>query len=452
MKVAVCVKVIKGEINPFDECALECALQIENAEITVVSMGAAATKPALDRISRLGISRIILLSDSRLAGSDTLATSYALSCVIKKINPQLVICGRQSIDGDTAQVGPCLSELLGYGLITNIMEMQVSDKVYCETRMGHDETDFPAVLTVERINTLRFPRMGSKLKEVEIINADGAEIDTVRCGLSGSPTKVLKSFESSRGSRKCRFISMEELDETIAAALKKAKEEIKPQTGGEKLESITVIGAELENTAKELAHNVRVIESSDYAEIAELVKNDEVVLWKADLWGRKNAPRAAAKLKTGLCADCTALECDGKKLYMYRPAFGGTLTAKIECRTMPQMATVRMEEKENSGVVFGLGRGAAEQIEDYKRFAKKYNAEIAASRALVDMGLAPYEEQVGLTGKIIAPRVYVACGISGAVQHTCGFENAGTVIAINPDKDARIFDFADFGIATGEIL
>ena len=116
------------------------------------------------------------------------------------------------------------------------------------------------------------------------------------------------------------------------------------------------------------------------------------------------------------------------------------------------MATVRMEEKENSGVVFGLGRGAAEQIEDYKRLAKKYNAEIAASRALVDMGLAPYEEQVGLTGKIIAPRVYVACGISGAVQHTCGFENAGTVIAINPDKDARIFDFADFGIATGEIL
>ena len=145
MKVAVCVKVIKGEINPFDECALECALQIEDAEITVVSMGAASTKPSLDRISRLGISRIILLSDSRLAGSDTLATSYALSCVIKKINPQLVICGRQSIDGDTAQVGPCLSELLGYGLITNIMEMQVSDKVYCETRMGHDETDFPAV-------------------------------------------------------------------------------------------------------------------------------------------------------------------------------------------------------------------------------------------------------------------------------------------------------------------
>ena len=79
MKVAVCVKVIKGEINPFDECALECALQIEDVEITVVSMGAASTKPSLDRISRLGISRIILLSDSRLAGSDTLATSYALS-------------------------------------------------------------------------------------------------------------------------------------------------------------------------------------------------------------------------------------------------------------------------------------------------------------------------------------------------------------------------------------
>lgn len=451
MKIVVCVKVIKGEINPFDECALECALRIKDAQIIVLSMGAESAKPALDRISRLDIDRIILLSDNRLAGSDTLATSYALSCVIKEINPDIVLCGRQSIDSDTAQVGPCLSELLGYGLITNILEMQIDRKICCETRMGYDEVDFPAVLTVERINNLRFPHMGSKVKEIEIISAGDVGIDTSKCGLSGSPTKVLKSFESSRGARKCQFISLDEFDGRIAEALKKAQEEIRPQATGQKLESITVIGADLENTASKLARNVRVIESCDYAEIAELVKNDEVVLWKADLWGRKNAPRAAARLKTGLCADCTALECDGRKLYMYRPAFGGTLTAKIECRTIPQMATVRTKENESGNVVFGLGRGTADRIDNYKRLAKKYNAEIAASRALVDMGLAEYEQQIGLTGKIIAPKVYVACGISGAVQHTCGFENAGTVIAINPDKNARIFDFADFGIVTDKI-
>lgn len=90
-------------------------------------------------------------------------------------------------------------------------------------------------------------------------------------------------------------------------------------------------------------------------------------------------------------------------------------------------------------------------MEAYEKLAQKYNAEIAASRALVDMGLAEYGQQVGLTGKMIAPKVYVACGISGAVQHTCGFENAGTVIAINPDKNARIFDFADYGIIANDI-
>lgn len=451
MKIVVCVKVIKGEINPFDECALECALSIKDAQITVLSMGADSSKTALKRISRLAIDRIILLSDRRLAGSDTLATSYALSQIIKQINPELVLCGRQSIDGDTAQVGPCLSELLGYNLITNVMKMTVDKKICCKTRMGYDETNFPAVLTVERINVLRFPCIGSKVKSIEVVDADNAKIDTSKCGLTGSPTKVIKSFESRRGARKCQFVTPDKLDWCITEALKKVHEEIKPQTTGQKLESITVIGYELYNTALEFANNVRVVESLDYREIAELVKNDDVVLWSADLWGRKNAPRTAAILNTGLCADCTALETDGKKFFMYRPAFGGTLTAKIECKTRPQMATVRLGNSGESNVVFGLGRGAANNLEKYKALAKKYNAEIAASRVLVDMGLAEYESQVGLTGKIIAPKVYVACGISGAVQHTCGFENAGTVIAINPDKSARIFEFADYGIVACDI-
>ncbi len=71
---------------------------------------------------------------------------------------------------------------------------------------------------------------------------------------------------------------------------------------------------------------------------------------------------------------------------------------------------------------------------------------LAASRALVDLGLAPYAWQVGLTGRTVAPKVYVAIGISGAVQHTCAIEQAKTVIAVNPDRNARIFDYADFGV------
>lgn len=445
MKVVVCVKVVNGELNPFDECALECALDIEGADITVLTMGPESAKDALLRISRLNVNKIILISDSALAGSDTLATSYVLSTVIRNIEPDLVFCGRQSIDGDTAQVGPCVAGMLDYNLITNVMSVKITDGAECVTRAGKEKAAFPALLTVERINVLRFPRIGSKVKPVEIVKAGEINIDIKKCGLNGSPTRVIKSFESRRGSRRCEFILLNELDSVINKALNK-KDEFAQKQLGEKLKSVTVIGEELKEYASAVADEVCVIESRDCNEIAELIKSDNAVLWPADLWGRKTAPIVAAKLEIGLCADCIMLEAENEKLYMYRPAYGGTLTAKIECRTRPQMATVRVKDGNSDNVIFGLGRGVSDNLEHYKAMAKKYGASLAASRGLVDMGLADYSEQVGLTGKIISPKVYVACGISGAVQHTCGFENAGTVVAINTDKNARIFEYADYGI------
>ncbi len=85
-------------------------------------------------------------------------------------------------------------------------------------------------------------------------------------------------------------------------------------------------------------------------------------------------------------------------------------------------------------------------MESLKAFAEKIGAQMCASRGLVDMGAAPYEMQVGLTGKTVSPKIYIAAGISGAVHHTCAIENAQTIIAVNPDKDARIFEYADYGI------
>lgn len=447
LKIAVCVKVIKGEINPFDACALECALQTDSSDITVVCMGAPTVETELLRLTRLGV-KAVLLTDIRLAGSDTLVTANALSAVIRKIKPDIVFCGRQSIDGDTAQVGPCMSALLGYGLITNVMRINSADKtVECETRLGRENAALPTVLTVERINNLRFPKMRSQVGTVERINIDDIGLDASKCGLAASPTKVLKTFESKIGARKCSFITFDGLDAVIAEALEKRAETAESQTDGTKMKSITVIGEELVPKAREIAENIRVINECEPEKIAELVKNDNAVLWKADIWGRRTAPQVAAMLKTGLCADCTKLETDGERLLMYRPAFGGTLTAKIECRTRPQMATVRCADTENqSDVVLGIGRGAAEDLEKYTALAQKYNAEIGASRAVIDMNIFDYERQIGLTGKNISPKVYIACGISGAVQHTCAIERAQTIIAINPDKNARIFEFADYGI------
>ena len=182
-------------------------------------------------------------------------------------------------------------------------------------------------------------------------------------------------------------------------------------------------------------------------EIAQKVKEEkpDVILWNADLWGRKNAPIVAAMLDTGLCADCTMLETDGNDLIMYRPAHGGNITAKIKCLTKPQMATVRTKS-ESSDIIVSGGKGVADNIEKLEELAIMLNAELGASRGLVDMNKMPYDRQVSLTGKTVSPKIYIAIGISGAIHHTCAIEGSGTIIAINPVKDARIFEYADYGI------
>ncbi|MBQ2387559.1 MAG: electron transfer flavoprotein subunit beta, partial [Clostridia bacterium] len=133
MKILVCVKVVKGELNPFDESALECALQLSD-DVTVISMGPKTAESVLKPLTRLG-AKVTLISDNCFAGSDTLATSYILSTAIKRMEYDLILCGRQSIDGDTAQVGPMLSQMLKTSLITNALKIEVKeDKVFADTR------------------------------------------------------------------------------------------------------------------------------------------------------------------------------------------------------------------------------------------------------------------------------------------------------------------------------
>lgn len=446
MKILVCLKVIKGEINPFDEAALECALRLSD-DVTVLSMCPESAESVLLPLTRIG-AKVILISDSVFAGSDTLATSYILGTAAKKAGYDLILCGRQTIDGDTAQVGPMLSVNLNTSLITNAMEVEISgNEVVCKTRLGEEKAVLPAVVTLERSYVLRFPSLFSKLGEVtKWTNAD-LGCDTNKCGLSGSPTKVLKVFENERGKRHCKFIKREELLPLIEELRKKEEISEEKTECKTKFKSIWAVGDEVLEKAYEISEEVIKIEKQAPEKIAELAKDKkpEVILFNADLWGRRNAPVAAALLNTGLCADCIRLDADGEKLFMYRPAQGGNITAKIECRTSPQMATVRTKQ-ESSDILVSGGKGVIDSLDRVEDFAEKIGAELGASRGLVDSGKAPYERQIGLTGKIVSPKIYIAIGISGAAHHTCGFEGAGTVIAINPDKDAKIFDFADYGI------
>ena len=188
-----------------------------------------------------------------------------------------------------------------------------------------------------------------------------------------------------------------------------------------------------------------------------LKRRPTAVLWDSDTWSKKTAPRVAAVLQTGLCADCTALETDGEHLYMYRPAFSGNVIAKIGCVKRPQMATIRTAAEDYAGVICAMGKGAKGAQKLIEAYVERKNQlreldntlsvfETAASRLAVDTEMLGYEKQVGMTGKSVSPAVYIAVGISGAVHHIAGMKQAGIVIAINSDKTAPIFGYADYGI------
>ena len=110
------------------------------------------------------------------------------------------------------------------------------------------------------------------------------------------------------------------------------------------------------------------------------------------------------------------------------------------------MATVRTVS-DSADIIVSAGLGVKNEIDRVKEFAESLGAQMGASRGLVDAGFAPYEWQVGITGRTVAPKIYLAIGISGAVHHTAGIEGSQFIMAINPDRGAKIFDFCDFGCA-----
>ena len=222
-----------------------------------------------------------------------------------------------------------------------------------------------------------------------------------------------------------------------------------------------------------------------------------IILAGATTTGRSFMSGVAINVYTGLTADCTGLEIgeDGL-LHQTRPAYGGNIMATILCPdSRPQMSTVRhkvfpMSPKRESGkaniinltpkpqlfsskskviefietvgenvnltdaniiISGGRGLGGPENFSILRELASEIGAAVGASRAAVDAGWIPYPHQVGQTGKTVCPKIYIACGISGAVQHLAGMSSSDTIIAINKDPDANIFNYADYGFV-GNVL
>ena len=453
MRVVVCVRQgLDGELCPFDACAYEAALRIEGAEVILLSMGAPSAKELLHSLTRLGASRAILLSDKAFAGADTLATAYALSLAIKKLSPELVLCGRQTSVGDTAQTGAMLSELCGYSIVTNAMSIELTEggRVVCDTRSeGREDVALPALLTVERINTLRLPKLRSRLGEIEVWSVEDIGADAKKCGLSGSPTRVVKTFENSAGRRKCKFIAMSELHTVIEDGLRKSREAVAPiKESDEKLSSVCIVGEASRTFAETVSDNVISVPLDDADSICKAIQSidPDAVIWGSDTRSKRLSAIVAARMSLGLCADCTLLDCEGGELMMYRPALSGSVIAKIKSLTRPAMATVRTESGSISDIIVTAGYGARYSMDKVQQLAEELGAELCATRKMVDNGYAPYSAQVGLTGKTVCPAVYIAIGVSGAVHHIVGMQRSGTVIAIAPDREAPIFDYADYGI------
>ena len=441
-------------------------------------MSPLSIQPTFQSLTRLGV-KCVMVSDALYAGSDTIATSYILSEALKRLQPDLIFCGRQSVDGDTAQTPPMLAQRLGFAIKTKVMEF---DKESGSVTLRNGERFSPqnqTILTFEKIRTLRFPSIFSKLQEVEVWDNQTLGLDKEKCGLLGSPTRVVRSYESSVGRRNCQFFSVEDLPSLIEKALQKQRmEQTKPT--GEKLDEAYFIG-HVQSVAESIAKKAISFQIKDKnpQKIADELSEKKVktLLWEDSEELKVLASKVAVLTGAGLCADCISFRVENGKLIMTRPALGGNVTADIVAESEMAFATVRTVKKECADVIFSVGKGGIEYIEKIKEFAQKYSAdkadkadkddkidkedkidkadkadkygievEVCCSRIVADSGKLPYEKQVGLTGRTVCPKVYVAFGVSGAVQHTCAIEGAGTVIAVNVDKNARIFDYADYGI------
>jgi electron transfer flavoprotein alpha subunit len=554
--------------NPFDRPAIALAVDLEKrfgARTTAVTMGPPQARDALYDALASGVSRAVHLCDRAFAGADTLATARALAAFIRREGFDLVVCGKYTIDGETAQVGPEIAELLGIPHVSGAAKLTWSEdgtRLVAEREAddGHEEIalPLPCLLTVAehliRPIGVRQPALeAAKQKPIEALGPADLGLAEAEVGAAGSPTWVAEIRAAPPVARP-PVEMLEGPTAEVAAALadrlaRVLAERPRPEPARVPAElrapsdrAIWVVverrpdGGLAEGSAELLGHAALALAGPLGAEVVAVqvgpiddvvaqacaaagadgvlalehpalasygneghgfavvraiqARRPAIVLFASTERGRDFAPRVAARLGLGLTGDAIGLEIDGEgRLVAMKPAFGGHVVAPVLSRTMPAMATVRpgmlprcaatpsrrarrevlaidgMPEiravvtahpaalhagnVSGAGVVVGVGMGLGDpaNLPLCEALAGVLQAELAATRRVTDKGWLPRSIQVGLTGKAIAPDLYVAVGIRGAPNHTVGIARAGTIVAINKDAKAPIFQMANFGVA-----
>jgi len=590
MKIAVCVKFVPvvsriefdyenkviqregvpSEINPFDLLGINMAVDLKDGpddSLVALSMGPPNAAEGLTQCYALGADRGILLSDRALAGSDTLATAQALALALQRESPDLIVCGRNSSDAETGQVGPEVAELMGLPHISNVRKLDVDragNRIVAEraTDEGYQviECPLPAVVCVtEGAGQERYPGRDemteAQERSIEQLTCADLTDDLSLFGLEGSPTWVedIRLVEPDRlavvireetpedAARQVADMLRDRLSALSAAADSGPGDTVLPRyTGGDR--SIWVV-AELaadgvRQVTLEMLGKARALTPITQSEVVAVVIQDGelaleittqlaeagadriltldttdlgvlcgrgvsralsdaigdnppyAILFAATADGRDLAARIAARRRLGLTGDAIDLEINNAgQLVQLKPALGGNVVAPILSKTLPNLVTLRPGvlspgtpepgataaveaipasptddvdvilvsqhiseehgalELTSAEVVVGLGMGIGEDnVAAAQQLASSIGASICTTRNVVHSGWLPHHIQVGISGRTIAPQVYLAVGIRGAFNHTVGIQKAGVILAINRNHRAAIFRAADYGI------
>ena len=588
MKIAVCIKQVPvvaamkfdaasktivregvpTEVSAFDVRALLRAVELcdlHGGEVVVVTMGPPQAVEALAECLALGGDRAIHLCDRAFAASDTLATARALVRALRRERFDVILCGRNSVDAETGQVGPEIAELLDLPLVVGASSLAVDlERAVVVAQRETDgavetvEASMPVVVTAgedlagERFTTAA-EREAAKAAPIEELSAGDLAADTTQFGGPGSPTWV-SGLAVAEDDRRRRVFSGEDIDadvdavvgELLAAGLfdewkvnLKAPKIASPPVGkgrhgkstlvvaeildgtvrGVTVEligkarqiadeqggtvDVLVAGAAVAERAEELvasgADRVLVCQADGLAMSAEphaailceVIRRESpgLVLIGATSFGRELAPRVAGQLGLGLTGECIDLTVDEEgRVLQHKPAFGGSVVALIASRTSPEMATVRpgmlavgtggaarrarlvaveapelrdrvrvigrvsdageVSDLEGAEVVVGFGKGIGgrEHLPLVRELAEVVGGVLCTTRDVTDADWVPKQYQVGMTGRAIAPRIYIAVALRGAFEHMVGTRRAGLIVGVNRSRKSPLMKHCDLGL------